>query len=161
MFWGSFTYEKKGPCHIWEAETAQEKRARKEDLDARNALREPEDRKKWEEKQAEKMAAYIQKYGRRPGGKRAVWKHCEKTGAYEVRNGRGGINWYRYQEVILKKKLLPFAKECQVTRPNTVVQEDGALAHAHKAQQEVFDLWEVLRLLWPGNSPNLNAIEPT
>jgi hypothetical protein len=49
MFWGCFMYKKKGPCHIWEAKTAQEKQARKEDLDARNALREPEDRKKWEE----------------------------------------------------------------------------------------------------------------
>jgi hypothetical protein len=41
-----FTYKKKGPCHIWEAKTTQEKRARKEDLDARNALRELEDKKK-------------------------------------------------------------------------------------------------------------------
>ena len=46
MFWGCFSYNKKGPCHVWEAKTAQEKRARKEDLDARNALREPEDRKR-------------------------------------------------------------------------------------------------------------------
>jgi hypothetical protein len=84
-------------------------------------LREPEDRKKWEEEQKKKRAAYVVKYSRRPGRKRAVWKHCEKTGAYVVTKGRGGINWYRYQEVILKKKLLPFAKECQVTRPKTII----------------------------------------
>ncbi|KAH9206068.1 hypothetical protein DL95DRAFT_416867 [Leptodontidium sp. 2 PMI_412] len=35
---GYFSYDKKGPCHVWEPETAQEKRDRKADLDARNAL---------------------------------------------------------------------------------------------------------------------------
>jgi hypothetical protein len=38
MFWGASSYDKKGPCHVWEPETAQEKRDRKEDLDARNSL---------------------------------------------------------------------------------------------------------------------------
>ena len=26
MFWGSFSYDKKGPCHIWKAETPKEKK---------------------------------------------------------------------------------------------------------------------------------------
>ena len=39
MFWGSFTYDKKGPCYIWEEETKAEKAASKKDLDARNAAR--------------------------------------------------------------------------------------------------------------------------
>ena len=41
------------------------------------------------------------------------------------------------------------------------VQEDKAPAHKSQYQQEIFDLWEIQRLLWPGNSPDLNAIEPT
>jgi len=41
------------------------------------------------------------------------------------------------------------------------VQEDKAPAHASQYQQEVFNLWEIQRLLWPRNSPDLNAIEPT
>jgi hypothetical protein len=36
IFWGSFTYDKKGPCHVWEKEIAEEKRERKADLDKRN-----------------------------------------------------------------------------------------------------------------------------
>jgi len=47
------------------------------------------------------------------------------------------------------------------TRPGTIVQEDNAPAHASHYQQEVYDLWEVIKLLWPGNSPDLNAIELT
>jgi hypothetical protein len=60
---------------------------------------------------------------------RKVWKHNEETGAFVVKNGRGGINWYRYQKEILIPKLLPFAKECQKDRPETIVQEDNAPAH--------------------------------
>ena len=45
--------------------------------------------------------------------------------------------------------------------PNTVVQEDNAPAHASHYQQEVYLFQEIQRLLWPGNSPDLNAIEPT
>jgi transposase len=45
--------------------------------------------------------------------------------------------------------------------PGTLVQEDNAPAHRSRYQQEVFDAWEIQRFLWPGNSPDLNAIEPT
>ena len=88
-----------------------------------------------------------------------VWKHNEETGAFVVKNGRGGINWYRYQKRILTKKLLPFARECQKDRPKTIVQEDNAGAHKSHYQGEVYKLWKIMKMLWPGNSPDLNAIE--
>lgn len=58
-------------------------------------------------------------------------------------------------------KLLPFAKECQRSRPNTIIMEDNAPAHAYFQQKEIYSFHEIDRLLWPGNSPDLNAIEPT
>ena len=72
----------------------------------------------------------------------------------------GGINWWRYGKEILSKKLIPFAKQYKETRPTIIVQEDKAPSHAHKAQLEIFNLHDVLRMLWPGNSPDLNMIEP-
>jgi hypothetical protein len=51
MFWGSFFFNKKGPCHVWEKETPQEKRDRKADLDARNSLIEKANKEKWEKEQ--------------------------------------------------------------------------------------------------------------
>ena len=51
MFWASFSYDKKGPCHVWEKETAQQKRERKADLEARNSLIEKANRQKWEKEQ--------------------------------------------------------------------------------------------------------------
>lgn len=58
-------------------------------------------------------------------------------------------------------KLLPFAQECKRSRPGPIVMEDNAPAHAHFHQKEIYSLHDVQRLLWPGNSPDLNAIEPT
>ena len=45
-------------------------------------------------------------------------------------------------------------------RPNTVVQEDEAPCHTSKHQDVVFMDFRVLRFLWPGNSPDVNMIEP-
>jgi hypothetical protein len=38
-----------------------------------------------------------------------------------MREGKGGIDWWRYQQNILIPKLLPFAKECIKERKNTVI----------------------------------------
>lgn len=46
MFWGCFTWDKKGPCHIWKAETAKEKRIAKAKIDQMNKEKEPVDREK-------------------------------------------------------------------------------------------------------------------
>ena len=93
-------------------------------------------------------------------GRQPKWKLTKANGKL-VRDGKaGGIDWYRYWKCILLPKLIPFAKECQKDRPNTVVQEDNAPSHAHRHQDTVYNIYDVIRLLWPGNSPDLNAIEP-
>jgi hypothetical protein len=96
MFWGSFTYDKKGPCHVWEKETPQEKRDRKANLDARNKKNEKAHKAKWQKDYHKWVKEWTKAHGRRPGGQKRVWVHNEKTGAFVVKNGRGGINWYRY-----------------------------------------------------------------
>jgi hypothetical protein len=50
MFWGSFSYYKKGLCYIWKPETAAEKQASKADLEERNAKVIAKHKKIWEEK---------------------------------------------------------------------------------------------------------------
>jgi hypothetical protein len=78
-----------------------------------------------------------------------------------VKARQGGVNWYRYQEKVLKPKLIPFALECEKDKPGMWIQEDNAPSHNNRYSTKVFDFYKVLRLLWPGNSPDLNAIEPT
>ena len=41
MFWGCFSYDKKGPCHVWEDETPKEKREAERWLEAQNKILEP------------------------------------------------------------------------------------------------------------------------
>jgi hypothetical protein len=57
-------------------------------------------------------------------------------------------------------KLIPFAQECQKRQPDILIQEDKASTYNHHYQATVYKLHDVTRLLWPGNLPDLNAIEP-
>jgi transposase len=120
-----------------------------------NNEREETARKEWELATAMRRLNLRQ----RQEGRTLTWRFNQSTGKL-IRGGKGGIDWYRYWKLILKPKLIPFALECGLERSDTLVQEDNAPAHAHFHQRAVFDLAGVQRLLWPGNSPDLNAIEP-
>lgn len=48
MFWGSFTYDFKGPCHIWRPETKKEKSLAIKDLEIINSAIELEAKSDWE-----------------------------------------------------------------------------------------------------------------
>ena len=88
MWWSCFTYEKKGPFHIWEDETKEEKQACIKDLEARNAARYEEDKINWE---LENGIRRLRATSTMPGCK-PTFKHNEETGAYVLNEGRGGIN---------------------------------------------------------------------
>jgi transposase len=154
MFWGCFTYEKKGPCHCWTPETKQEKEQAVKHIDKLNVELEPLMREKWElEKGMERLGL------RTKPGKKPQWRWNEKNG--KLARGKGsGIDWWRYQSIIMRPKLIPFAKECMKERPGTLVQEDKAPAHNHHVQRWLYSQEHVAQLLWCGNSPDLNAIEP-
>jgi transposase len=155
MFWGSFSYDKKGPCYCWRPETAVEKRLAEEELEAMNKALEPAAKEAWELSMTMSRLNLRQK----TPGKKPTWRWNKKSGKL-TRGGKGGIDWYRYRKHILGPKLLPFAQECALERQATLVQEDKAPAHAHHIQQQLYDLEGVQRLEWCGNSPDLNMIEP-
>ena len=155
MFWGCFSYDKKGPMHIWKNETKQEKAIAEREIDQINKRLEPIKRAEWEITNNMRRMTLRNRPGKKP-----EWRWNKKNGKIIRDGGKGGIDAWRYQKVILKPLLIPFAQECMKTRPNTVVQEDKAPAHAHEMQEQVFLDAGVLRLLWPGNSPDLNQIEP-
>jgi len=45
-----------------------------------------------------------------------------------------------------------------IERRQMIIQENEGPAHIHQYQQLVFDIAGIRRLLWPGNSPDVNAI---
>ena len=108
MWWSAFSYDKKGPFHIWEEETKEERGACARDLAERNAARYENDKVNWE---LENGIRRLRATSTMPSPK-SVFKHDENTRAYVLKEGKGGINWYRYQKVILEPLLLLFAKEC-------------------------------------------------
>ncbi|KAH6976882.1 hypothetical protein EDB80DRAFT_739016, partial [Ilyonectria destructans] len=125
---GSFSYDKKGPCHCWTPETAAEKKA------ATDEELKPLIREEWELSNRLRRLHLRQLPGPKP-----MWRWNSNTGKL-TRGVKGGIDWYRYQTIILIPKMFPFAKECTKTRPQTVVQEDKAPAHNHYIQQRVYNL---------------------
>lgn len=154
MFWGAFSYDKKGPYYCWAPETAVERKAAEKMIEKLNEELEPEKQLEWE------LSNGIRRLGlRNLPGKQPQWKWQKSTG--KLSRGKGkGIDWWRYQHMILTPLLLPFAKECKKKRPKTIVQEDKAPAYSHHFQQQVYNLHQVRRMLWCGNSPDLNMIEP-
>lgn len=151
MFWGSFSYHEKDPCHCWLPETAAEKRGAETTITELKEALEPIFKEQCE------LSTGLSRINLRQQtpGRKPQWRFNQRTGKL-ARSARGGIDWYRYQKKVLVPKLIPFAKECG---PDALVQEDKAAAHVHPAQQQVYDLHGVQRLLWCGNSPDLNAIE--
>jgi hypothetical protein len=78
---------------------------------------------------------------------RGIWRFTKKTGKLTRESKAGGIDWYRYWKLILLPKLIPFAKECQQDRPDTLIQEDNAGPHTHRHQGTVYALYDITRLL--------------
>lgn len=154
MFWGCFSYLRKGPFHIWKPETVAEQKAAEKEIAKLNEELEPTMKARWEIENGMRRLALENLRGRKP-----KWRWTKENGKLTRRKGTG-VDWWRYQNQVLIPKLIPFAKECQLDYPDTIVQEDNAPSHAHHAQGAVFSLANVLRLLWPGNSPDLNMIEP-
>jgi len=154
MFWGSFTYDRKGPYHCWLPEKKDEKKKAEKEIAKLNEELEPMMKENWELQNGMRRLELRNLPGPKP-----KWRWTTKNGKL-TRKGTGGIDWWRYQQTILLPKLLPFAKECSKDRSGTLVMEDLAPAHAHHYQQHVYDLHKVQKLLWCPNSPDLNPIEP-
>ncbi|CBF84331.1 hypothetical protein AN2628.2 [Aspergillus nidulans FGSC A4] len=147
--------EKSSEILAFEAETAYQHKKSEVEIAALNAELEPILREEWEIETRLKRLHLRGVPGRVP-----TWRFTEKTGKL-VRKSKGGVDWWRYQQEILLPHLIPFAKACKIERPDTKVLEDGAPAHKHHAQRRIYSIHEIEKIFdWPGNSPDLNAIEP-
>ena len=92
MFQGSFFYNKKGPCHVQEKETAKEKKEKKTDLDARNKKMKKNNKRKQEKEQKEQLRNWVKAYGKNLGRTRKIQKYNESTRAFIIKNRKKDIN---------------------------------------------------------------------
>ena len=91
MFWGCFSYDKKGPCHIWKAETVQEKKQAKAQINKINTELEPELRRNWE------LETGMRRLGLQGiRGPKPQFRMTKENGAVIRKKGKGGIDWWRY-----------------------------------------------------------------
>ena len=154
MFWGCFSYDYKGPCHIWKAETATEKKESVTAINKLNKEREPEAKAAWE-LSTNLRRVRLDRPGKTPRIK-PKWKFTKERGLLERDpKGKGGIDWWRYRMNILLPKLIPFCIE-----NNLILQQDLAPSHAAKVNQELLQECNIEVLEWCGNSLDLNMIEP-
>lgn len=137
MFWGCFTYDFKGPCHIWKAQSATDGKEAEKIINDWNRAIENKVKADWEEQQKKRREAYRLRYGRRMGGRPAQWRFTADKGAF-IRSG-SGIDWWRYLTCILIPLLIPFAQALTALNPDTLVQEDKAPAHTSEHHQVYFD----------------------
>jgi len=82
IFWGSFSYDHKGPCHIYKKETVADKRLVVAELEAWNRDLEPSMKAEWEIATEERRA----KLRKRSGGRKPMWKFSKATGKSEMRH---------------------------------------------------------------------------
>ena len=66
-------------------------------------------------------------------GRKPVFRHKENR-VYVLKDGKGGINWFRHQAKVLKPYLFPFVKQCKEALPNPrkdiIIIEDRAIAYS-------------------------------
>jgi transposase len=151
MVWACFAYGVKGPMHVWYPEEEDEKKAAKSALDEENEVR--------------KAAIALERMSRIQKNKKGklVKKGRKPKDAYvykrNSREGRSGIDSYRHREHVLKPLLIPIAYKLKKQGRNVSVLEDNAPAHRSNIDNHFFKMSDVVKLLWPPNSPDANAIE--
>ena len=159
MIQGCFSYDKKGPLHIYLLETAQQKKATAIEIKALNLELEPKCREEWE------LQVNMGRLKLHPSyipGRIPTFTFTKKTSHLERDpKSKDSIDQYLYYNKVLIPKLIPFVKEYMVEQPNTIILEDRVPPHSYHFQQRVYDSAGIAQLLdWPGNSPDLNAIKP-
>jgi transposase len=87
-----------------------------------------------------------------------VWGCISSRGVGRLHFIEGTVNANVYIG-ILQTKLLPTIRDTFFSERNCTFQDDSAPCHRAKKVNEFLDSAGVVRLPWPGNSPDLNPIE--
>ena len=91
MFQGCFLYNKKGPCHIQQLETAIEWKKAQAIINKLNKELKPYIQEEWELNTGTRRMGLRNRPGLKP-----KWKFTEVTGKLVRNQGYGGIDWWRY-----------------------------------------------------------------
>ena len=140
QFYGAFTYNAKGPCHIYNKETQEEKHK------AEVALKEENQRNKLQREALVPQArAALREIGDNAANSRArPW-----TNKHQLARGdrsRGGVDGYRHREEVLKPLLVPWLKQLEKEGRRPILLEDGAPAHKSRIATEYLEVSHIEKL---------------
>jgi hypothetical protein len=110
MFWACFTYDFKGPCHIYYPETDEQKAKNEEKMECLNEEEIMEEaRAAFKEQEKEKERKWDEK-GQKWPKNRATWEIYEywKNNQFKKSKSKGGVDNLRYTYEVLEPYLFPF-----------------------------------------------------
>jgi len=178
MFWDAIIQGFKGPCHVWEEDSVEDKRHFQEIVNEENQIR--HQRQEFNQQQAQfptswqyealtnlnSMIENLNKEEGRSGRHKRRKRKAEqlfKEKELEF-TSKGGINWVSYRERVLRPKLYPWMESLRKTLgvPYLYLVEDNAPSHqtARRIDEDECLSHGILTLNWPSKSPDLNQIEP-
>jgi transposase len=174
MCWGFIMWNYKGPFHVWDPETKEDREAAAIQIPQLNAQYADEEKrlndewkatKEWQElrerelREAREIRAAAEKRGEKAPKTTQTWR-CKKHKIAKVKRGKGkGIDSWRYVQHVCRPILWPECKRLAAENPNFILMEDGAAAHGsgYTTQERVRE--SVRKMDWPPNSPDFNPIE--
>jgi hypothetical protein len=181
MFWGAICQGfSSGPFHIWEKETSEEHEHNEHLLANLNTAAQEQENMDQREaripgtsqhRALQELNVNVRRLDREqplPSGyprrlRRPEWEFKQERATRDKR-GKGGIDWLRYKELVLKPILYPWAYEIsRLTSRKVYIIEDNASPHtkAKRWSREEREQYggAIVCIDWPPNSPDLNRIE--
>jgi transposase len=175
MCWGMIGWNYKGPFHIWEKETKEEKEDAQKQIKALNAgwiveqkrlndeWKTTEEWRQLKEREL-KMAREAKAAAKLEGEKCAKTKQSWRGNKYqrEFKLQRGdvkGIDSWRYVTVLGRPILYPECKRRMGLNRNFILMEDNAAAHNSEWTNMQRRIEGIPKADWPPNSPDFNPIE--
>ena len=173
MCWGMIGWGWKGPFHIWESESKEERdQAVKQIASLNQSAQEKEDRlnaiwrssDEWKElrQQELQVARELRQIAQQNGEKAKTvqtWRG-KKFKIYKLKRGDGkGIDSWRYITKLARPILWPECRHHLIENPNFILMEDNAACHNSDWTNQEGELEGIEKVNWPPNSPDFNPIE--
>ena len=173
MCWGMIGWGWKGPFHIWDSESKEEREKAKIQIASLNqAAQAKEDQlnrtwqtsPEWKElRQQELQAAReLRQQALHTGEKvktvQSWWG--KKFKIYKLKRGEGkGVDSWRYVTKLARPILWPECKRRLADNPSFILVEDNAACHDSDWTNQEREAEGISKVDWPPNSPDFNPIE--
>jgi len=174
MCWGMIGWGWKGPFHVWEIETSEEKEAAALAIALLEEGRETEEKRlneewkasgEWEELRNTETAAfsaqrYAEKHDNAPKQRVPQTHRGKRFKLAKYKRGEGkGIDSWHYVKCVARPVLWPTCRDQLQSNASFVLMEDNAPAHDSIFTNARREEEGIKKVDWPANSPDFNPIE--